>query len=560
MPLHPRAQKDAAFHRPAMASARHCWRSLRSAGRRLGTLARVVRHMSDRAMIAAPTPLLRALRAARTIPWECDLATGRITHALAADVLGIPPPASPLPLKCALRFVHRGDRHDLLARVRTGLSLREPFVHHFRLESGQAAAMVWMENHAEIVCDWRGRPVRLGGALIDITAHRRALDALAVADRRKDTFIATLAHELRNPLTAIATATHLLRDPQLAATQASGCVEMIRRQAAHLAHLVDDLLDVSRVIHDRFELKRERVDLNAVVATAIEATAELVRARRHALDVSLPPGPVELEGDPVRLTQMAGNLLTNAAKYTPEGGRITVLVERDARSATFRVRDTGIGIEPGELPHLFELFYQVDSSLSHARGGLGIGLALVQRIAQLHGGTVAAHSAGPGRGSEFVVRLPLAADPPPEPRKPTSADPALIRTDRPLRILVADDNADVAEAMALTLRMCGHDVVVAYDGDEALRLADEVRPQVALLDVGMPKREGHHVAKEIRRRAWAAECRTLLIALTGWNSPELAGRAADMSAFDTHIVKPSDIEVINHLIESARGRTTDGAP
>jgi signal transduction histidine kinase/ActR/RegA family two-component response regulator len=542
-----------------MVSARHYWRSLRRAGSTLRTLARRVHRKCDRAAVAARAPLLRALRAARTIPWECDLATGRITHALAGDVLGISPPSSPLPLKCALRFVHHRDRHALLARVRAALALREPFVHHFRLQGGRAAAMLWMENHTEILCDRRGRPVRLGGALIDVTAHRRALEALAVADRRKDTFIATLAHELRNPLTAIATATHLLRDPRLASTQARECVEMIRRQATHLGRLVDDLLDVSRMIRDRLELKRERLDLNAVVATAVEATAELFRAHRHELDVSLPPGPVEVDGDPVRLAQLAGNLLANAAKYTPDGGRITVLLERDARFATLRVRDTGIGIGPDELPHLFELFYQVDRSLSHSGGGLGIGLALVQRIAQLHGGTVTAHSAGPGCGSEFLVRLPLAADRLLDPEKPASSDPALIRTDRPLRILVADDNADVAEAMALTLRLCGHHVTVANDGDEALRLADEMRPQVALLDVGMPKRDGHDVAKEIRRRAWAAECRTLLVALTGWNSPELAGRAADMSAFDARIAKPSDIEVINHLIESTRGRATDGS-
>jgi len=502
-----------------------------------------------------PVRVQRALRAARTTAWECDLATGLISHDLAEDVLGVRIPASPLTLKQALRHVHREDRRDVLARMRAALSLHEPFVHHFRLCVGEAA-MFWMESHVEVVCDRRGRPVRLCGALVDITAHRRALDALAVADQRKDAFIATLAHELRNPLTAIGTAAHLLSDPRLAASQASGCVEMIRRQAAHLARLVNDLLDVSRVILDRLELERERIDLNSVVATAVEATAELVKARRHTLDVSLPPGRVELMADQVRLAQLVGNLLTNAAKYTPEGGCIAVAVERDARWATIRVRDSGIGIAPGELPHLFELFYQVDTSLSHTGGGLGIGLALVHRIAQLHGGTVTAHSAGPGRGSEFVVRLPLALHRQETERDADSPAAAPIRTDRPLRVLVADDNADVAEAMAMTLKMCGHHVAVAYDGDEALRLADEVRPQVALLDVGMPKREGHEVAKEIRRRAWAAESRTLLIALTGWNAPELEGRA-DMSPFDTRIVKPTDIEVIQRLIEDARDRAAN---
>ncbi|MGH8259981.1 MAG: ATP-binding protein, partial [Steroidobacteraceae bacterium] len=369
--------KDTAFVRPQMSSAQNRWRSLQGAGRRLSILVQVLRRGSQRPTVL-PARMARALCAARTIAWECDLASGSITLELAADVLGLRLPRSPLPLKHALRFVHREDRRDLLARARTALSLREPFVHHFRISFGEPASDLWMENHAQVVCDRGGRPVRLDGALIDITAHRRALDALAVADRRKDAFIATLAHELRNPLTAIGTATHLLRDPRLAAAQASSCVEMIRRQASHLARLVDDLLDVSRVIRDRLDLKQECIDFSAVVSTAVEATAELVNARRQQLEVSLPPGRVELQGDHVRLTQLCGNLLTNAAKYTPEGGRITVAIEYGARWATLRVRDTGIGIAASELPHLFELFYQVDSSLSHAGGGLGIGLALVQ--------------------------------------------------------------------------------------------------------------------------------------------------------------------------------------
>jgi signal transduction histidine kinase/ActR/RegA family two-component response regulator len=548
--------EDAVLSGSTMDTARRHWRSLRSAGTRLLGLATTGGQRARCAPSGLPARAARALRAARAIAWECDLATGTIRHELAAEVLGAPLPGEPLSLKQALRFVHREDRRALLARVRAAVSLREPFVHHFRIGAGRADATLWMENHAEVVCDAGGHPLRLGGALIDITAHRRALDALAVADRRKDAFIATLAHELRNPLTAIATATHLLRDPRLGATQVHGCIEMIRRQAAHLAHLVDDLLDVSRVIRDRLELKRERIDLNTVVATALEATADLIKARRHELEVSLPQGRVELDGDHVRLTQLCGNLLTNAAKYTPNGGRVAVIVESDPRWATLRVRDSGIGIAAETLPHLFELFYQVDSSLSHSSGGLGIGLALVQRIAQLHGGSVTVHSEGVGRGSEFVVRLPLAAPAAEADDAGRLQQPAPIRTDRPLRILVADDNADVAEAMALTLRMCGHEVAVALDGDEALRLADELRPQVALLDVGMPKREGHEVAREIRRRGWSVECRTLLIALTGWNAPDLEGRA-DLSPFDTRIVKPTDIEVINGLIERARERARD---
>jgi len=494
--------------------------------------------------------LTHALRLSRVIAWEYTLKTGLLTHHTPAEIYGHLP--SPLPLKRALRFVHPEDRRTLLSRVRACTQRGEPFIQHFRAVPGTSPHPLWVELHGTVVRDAAGVPVRVSGAMVDITAHKQAVDALAVADRRKDDFLATLAHELRNPLTAIGTAAHLLRNTHLESKQMSACVDMIRRQASHLARLVDDLLDISRIIRDRLELQRERLDVCACVMSALDAVRTSFTSKHHELHIALPHERIEVEGDKVRLAQVFANILTNAAKYTPERGSIAITVERSSRWVMIRVRDSGIGITPADLPHVFDAFYQVDASLAHARGGLGIGLALVRRIAELHGGAVEAHSEGLGRGSEFVVRLPLAEQPAGGAESPAKADVTLF-TDRPLRILVADDNADVAEAIALTLRMCGHEVAVALDGEEALRIADELHPQVALLDVGMPGREGHEVAREIRRRAWALRDGAFVIALTGWNPAELRGRL-DMSAFDEQIVKPTDMEVVNRLISRAFGR------
>jgi signal transduction histidine kinase/ActR/RegA family two-component response regulator len=498
--------------------------------------------------------LATALRLAHVIAWECDLQTGLITHHTPAEVYGFIP--SPLPFARALRLICREDLRPLMKRVRAAVARQEPFIQHCRAMYATSTHPLWIELHGTVMRDGRGIPVRISGAIIDITAHKQALEALAVADRRKDDFLATLAHELRNPLTAIGTAAHLLRNARLNSDQTSACVDMIRRQAAHLARLVDDLLDISRIIRDRLELRRERVDICACVTGAVEAVREQFELKHQELHVTLPQEPAHVEGDKVRLAQVFENILTNAAKYTPEHGRISITVERSPQWVVVRVRDSGIGITATHLPHVFEPFYQVDTSLAHARGGLGIGLALVRRIAQLHGGTAEAHSEGLGRGSEFIVRLPVPMDSAHAWISPRSE--VTMCADRPLRILIADDNVDVAEAMALTLRLCGHQVAVAFDGEEALRIADELHPQVALLDVGMPALEGHEVAREIRKRPWAATDGVLVVALTGWNPSELRGRL-DMSSFDEQIVKPTDIDVVNRLIARVAARRTRNA-
>ncbi|MGH8143230.1 MAG: ATP-binding protein [Steroidobacteraceae bacterium] len=505
--------------------------------------------------------LNRALAAARVIVWEYDLQTGQLTHVVPEHMIGSRPLVGSTSLRRVMRLLYAEDRREVLARARAAIEQRMPYVQHFRICAQHAR--IWVEHHGSVICDEAGQPVRLEGVMIDITAHKQALDVLTMADRRKDDFLATLAHELRNPLTAIGAAAQLLQMVALNATQAQNCVDMIRRQAGQLCRLVDDLLDLSYVIRDRLELKLERTDLCEAIRAAVEATSELLKAHRHQLRLRLPAQPVDLFADHSRLSQLFGNLLTNAIKYTPDEGRIELAIEQEiehgARWVSVRVRDSGMGISPEHLPHLFEPFYQADSALVHAHGGLGIGLALVRRIAQLHGGSVSAHSAGPGQGSEFLVRLPLAADALPVCTRGSPAVIVPVRATYALRILVADDNADVAETLSLALRMRGHEVCVALDGEEALRLAEHFQPHAALLDLDMPRRPGHEVAREIRARPWAVQNGIVLVALTGWNARELQGRY-DMGAFDSQVIKPPDIDAIKRLIEEARDHTRAHVP
>jgi PAS domain S-box-containing protein len=379
----------------------------------------------------------------------------------------------------------------------------------------------------------------------DVTARKRAEEALKEADRRKDEFLAMLAHELRNPLAPISNALHLARLPGADSRQA---IDLIERQVEHMVRLVDDLLDVSRITRGKIELRRERADLAAVVVRAVEGSRPLIDARRHALDLRLPDDPLPVDGDPVRLAQVVWNLLNNAAKYTPEGGRIGVAVEREGGEAVVRVRDTGMGIPADMLARVFDLFTQVDRTLDRAEGGLGIGLTLVRRLTEMHGGTVEAHSDGPGQGSEFVVRLPLAAGaslaeapgqggPAPPPGLPTPGR----------RVLLVDDNRDSADTLAMLLRLLGHDVRTAYEGRQALAVAGAYQPDLVLLDIGLPGLNGYEVAAQLR--AMPRMGRAVLVALTGYGSEE-DRRQARAAGFNQHMVKPVDLDALRELLAS----------
>jgi signal transduction histidine kinase/ActR/RegA family two-component response regulator len=377
---------------------------------------------------------------------------------------------------------------------------------------------------------------------------------LCESDRRKDEFLAMLAHELRNPLAPVRNALHIIH---MRGSERRNAVhnahDMIERQVEHMVRLVDDLLDVSRITSGKINLRKEPTDVAQIVFRAVEGSRPLIDARRHALEVALPEGELTVEGDPTRLAQVVWNLLNNAAKYTPEGGRIRLAVERAPGEVLVRVQDTGMGI-PGEvLPKVFDLFTQAERTLDRAQGGLGIGLTLVRQLTEMHGGTVEAHSEGPGRGSEFVVRLPLlAAAAGGAPAR--AAGPALRPTPRH-RVLVVDDNRDSADSLATLLRLVGNDVRTAYDGQEALEVAAWYQPDMILLDIGLPVMNGYEVAR--RLRAEPVYGRPVLTALTGYSSEEDRRRSV-AAGFDRHMVKPVDFAELQEVLASLEG-TPPGA-
>jgi CheY-like chemotaxis protein len=376
----------------------------------------------------------------------------------------------------------------------------------------------------------------------DISAQVHAREALREADRRKDEFLATLSHELRNPLAPLRNALQVLRVAERETSAATPIHEMMERQVNHLVRLVDDLLEMSRISRGTLELRKERLDVAAIIENALETSDPLIGAAGHRVTVIVPPERVWIDGDPVRLAQVFSNLLNNAAKYTAPGGEITVTVRTQDRTVLIRVRDTGVGIGPEALPRVFDLFHRGDHMGQGT--GLGIGLTIARRIAELHGGTITAHSAGPGSGSEFTVELPIAAthgETAPAERRGSS------RASLPQRVLIVDDNRDAAESLGLLLGMLGADVRVARDGPEALEIVKGYDPAVVLLDIGMPGMDGFEVARRIR--AGSASRRPSIVALTGWGQPEDRRRTKE-AGFDHHLVKPADMVALQGILST----------
>jgi PAS domain S-box-containing protein len=418
---------------------------------------------------------------------------------------------------------------------------------------GREAIPVYFKGFA--VRDADGQNIGLATITRDITAQKHAEDELrriaadlSEADHRKSEFLATLAHELRNPLAPIRTGLDLLRMAPGDAKAAQRVHGMMDRQLGHLIHLVDDLLDIARITRGKIELKKEAVLLRTIVATAVETSTALVQAHRHELSVELPPEPLELEADVTRMVQVLSNLLNNAAKYTPAGGRITLSAWREDGHAVIAVADSGIGIPSASIGSVFEMFTQVRGSLDRAQGGLGIGLSLVRRLVELHGGRVSAFSGGRGSGSTFTVRLPLR---PGTPHASAPVEQGGAQPDGaggPLRVLVVDDNLDAADSLVALLEILGHTASVAHDGPQGLEAARALVPDLVLLDIGLPGMSGHEVAREIRRTS--ALRHVVLIALTGWGAQSDLQQSQE-AGFDQHLTKPVSLEALEQALGAA---------
>jgi two-component system CheB/CheR fusion protein len=391
--------------------------------------------------------------------------------------------------------------------------------------------------------------------LTDVTAHRKLEAALRDADRRKDEFLAILAHELRNPLAPIRNSLHILRmtTRQDAASERLG--EIIERQVNHMVRLVDDLMEVSRITRGKIELRQEPIEVAAIIRGAVETSRPLIEAANHQLAVALPPEPLTLDGDLVRLTQVVANLLNNAAKYTDPGGQIWLSVRRDRDCVVLSVRDTGTGIPQDMLPRVFELFTQIDRHAGRSQGGLGIGLTLVKSLVELHGGSVHVRSEGPDRGSEFIIRLPLAANQHAADVAGTKSPATAVLATR--RVLVVDDNHDAADSLGTLLGLLGADVCVVYNGQEALKALATFRPAVVLLDIDMPDMDGYEVARRIREQPTSQDM--TLIALTGWGQ-ETDRTRSEFAGFDHHLIKPADINALETLLLSLEGTSPGGRP
>jgi two-component system CheB/CheR fusion protein len=412
----------------------------------------------------------------------------------------------------------------------------------------------WFVMRAVPFKDESGRVIAWYGATTDIQDQKELEERLRHADERKNEFLATLAHELRNPLAPLRNALHIMRVSADDPAAVENARAIMGRQVDQMVRLVDDLLDVSRITHGSLELRRERVDLDRVLRAALETSGPVLSAAGHGFEVRLPTHPVFLDGDPTRLAQVFSNLLNNAAKYTPRGGRVTLEAEVEGDQAVIGVRDDGEGIPLSLLSYIFEMFAQADRTIERSHGGLGVGLTLVKKLVELHGGSVEARSEGPGRGSEFVVRLPLSTslDGTSAPIEEVASTPAM---NGGRRIMIVDDNADAAESLSLLLEHMGHRVRVAYDGEQALVQAAADPPEIVLLDIGLPGLNGYEVARRMRQQEWGRPL--TLIALTGWGQEEDRRRSQE-AGFNAHIVKPVEPARLGKVLAEAEAAPVEG--
>jgi PAS domain S-box-containing protein len=498
-------------------------------------------HAQD-ALRESEARLRLALDAARMIAWEFDPATKRVTLTEHASELLQLPGRPHETSDQGYGPIHRQDVERHRALVTQAIEGGSSYVSEYRqLRDGE---VVWLEERGRAVTDEAGRTVRLVGVTQNITERKRAEEALrdanerlVEADRRKDEFLGMLSHELRNPLAPIRNSLYILDHAEPTGHQARRAKDVANRQVAHLTRLVDDLLDVTRIARGKVELRRANLDLAALARRTADDYRALMRDRGLDLVVAVPDDPLIVNGDDTRLAQVLGNLLSNAAKFTPAGGQVTLAIQRNGGRAVVHVHDTGVGIAPDLLPTIFDPFTQGKQTLARSEGGLGLGLALVKGLAELHGGRVVVTSE-PGSGTEFTVEVPLAV-PADSPRRADAARPA----SRTYRVLVVDDNADAAESLAELVRLFGHEVDVAHDGPSALASVVARRPDIVLCDLGLPGMDGYAVARALRARL---DGKVQLVAVSGYAQPEDVKRSAE-AGFDAHIAKPPDPARIERL-------------
>jgi signal transduction histidine kinase/ActR/RegA family two-component response regulator len=519
------------------------------------TLTTRARHRSEAALDAfrrSEEKLRLAKEAARMGAWDWDIVTGELAWTERCKALFALPPDARVTHDTLLTAIHRDDRPALERAVREALACGNYAV-EMRVPWPDGTVR-WVASHGRAFFDEAGRPVRMAGMALDITDRKRAEEALRDADARKAHFLGVLSHELRNPLAPIRHSIHLLDRAPPGSPQAAHARAVLHRQTEHVSRLVDDLLDVTRVSRGKIRLQRERLDLAGVVRRTCEDLRSIFDQSGIALRLVLAPGPLWVDADPTRIAQVVGNLLQNANKFTPAGGEVTVRLAAAGDRAAITVRDTGIGVEPSLLARMFEPFAQEDRSLARTRGGLGLGLALARGLVELHGGRVAAHSEGPGRGAEFTVTLPVVEAPPASdaPQAPHAPPPVAAR-----RVLVIEDDPDAAQTLGEALELEGHTVEHARDGATGVALAHARRPDVVLCDIGLPDLDGYEVARALRNDAGLRGTR--LVALSGYAQPEDVDRARE-AGFDAHLAKPAPIESVTSALAPDPTTSTGSAP
>jgi PAS domain S-box-containing protein len=502
-----------------------------------------LRRVQD-ALRASRQRLDLAQQAGQIGSFEWNIETGDVSRsAILLELHGLPPGASTGRVEEWTRVVHPDDRERVMGEARRTVTNRTALETEYRVVKPGGETR-WLVTKGCVFPASELGPLRMLGVSMDITERKRTQEALQEADRKKDEFLATLAHELRNPLAPMRNAVKILQVKGPAHPELDWARDVLDRQLRVMTRLLEDLLDVSLISRDNLKLRPEGVDLASVLDVALETSQPAIDASGHRLETELPQEPIYLEADPVRLAQIFSNLLDNAAKYTEPGGQIRLSAARQAGDVVVSVKDTGVGIPTAQLTRIFEIFSQArPAGASHS--GLGIGLALVKRLVELHGGSVQARSDGPGRGSEFLVRLPIAAERSArDANRPTEPD---LESPASRRILIVDDNRDSADSLAMYLEMKGHQTTVAYGGEQAIELAETLRPDAVLLDIGMPKVNGYEVCRRIRELPWGRD--TLMVALTGWGQKQ-DQRRSEEAGFDRHMVKPIEPSALMKLLAS----------